>query len=84
MPKHLLDPEAFQAWKAQPQTQEFLQFLADRQADLMLAWGQGVSLMPEHQAQAVLLGQLADLSFEMIVAQYTSDDEVPEETDDAE
>lgn len=63
-------PDGFQAWKDSPRTQEFLRFLLDRQADLCLAWGKGQQLSPEHQAQAVLLGQLAAISWDDVAQQY--------------
>ena len=62
--------EGFQAWKDSPLTREYLQFLRDRQADLMRAWGEGKSLSPEHQAQAVLLGQLAGIRWHDVAQQY--------------
>mgnify|MGYP001558742868 CR=1 FL=1 len=68
----LLDPEQFQAWKANPLTQDYLAYLADRRSNLMEAWasGQWGADKVELQAQAVLLGTLAELSFEMIEDQY--------------
>jgi hypothetical protein len=62
--------EGFQAWKDSPLTREFLQFLKDRQRSLMEAWGRGKSLNPEHQAQAVLLGQLAEIRWPDVAEQY--------------
>ncbi len=66
----LSDREAFQAWKDSPATKEFLSFLRDRQSDLMSAWGLGAMMGPEQQAQAVLLGQLADLTWQDLADQY--------------
>jgi hypothetical protein len=62
--------EGFQAWKDSPLTREYLQFLRDRQAALMRAWAEGKSLTPEHQAQAVLLGQLAEIRWHDVAEQY--------------
>lgn len=62
--------EGFQAWKDSPLTKEFLQYLKDRQQDLCLAWGVGKTLTVEQQAQAVLLNQLAGISWDEIVEQY--------------
>lgn len=60
----ILEREGFQQWKDSPLTQEFLSLLGKRQSALMESWGQGVHLLPEQQAQAVILGQLAEVSFE--------------------
>ena len=62
----ILDKEEFQRWRDHPLTKEFLTLLGNRQRDLMEAWGRGHSLTPEQQAGAVLLGQLAGLSFEYV------------------
>ena len=70
MTQLLLDPEEFQRWKDCPLTQCFLNYLRDRQSDLMLAWGRGLVVLPEEQAQAVVLGQLAEIRFEDIEQQY--------------
>lgn len=70
IPALLLDPEQFQAWKEHPVTAEFLRFLKDRQRGLMEAWGRGVALCPEQQAQAVLLGQLAGISSAEVAEHY--------------
>jgi hypothetical protein len=63
-PMMILEQEAFQQWKDNPLTREFLSILKDRRQHLMEAWGRGQPLMPEQQAQAVLLGQLAEINFE--------------------
>lgn len=82
IPTHLLDRAEFQNWRDNPVTVEFLGFLRDRQQALMVAWGRGLSLTPEEQAQAVLLGQLADLSFEMIAEEYRGDEAPVEEAEE--
>ena len=69
-PSLLTNPEEFQAWKDQPATREFLNYLRDRQSDLMQAWGEGRTNSAEHQAQAVLLGRLAQIKCEDIHEQY--------------
>lgn len=66
----LLDPEAWTAWKNSPLTQEYLRFLREHQDRLTQAWARGASLAPEQQAQAVLLGKLADLSLEDLNEHY--------------
>jgi hypothetical protein len=60
----ILEPEEFQRWKDSPLTQEFLSLLKARQQNLMEAWGRGQPVSPEQQAQAVILGQLAQVRFE--------------------
>jgi hypothetical protein len=60
----ILEREGFQQWKDSPLTREFLGLLAKRQLGLMEAWGRGQPLLPEQQAQAVILGKLAEISFE--------------------
>ena len=60
----LTNKDQFQAWVESPPTQEFLGFLKAAQVRLMEEWGnRGVSLPPETQAQAVLLGQLSRVCF---------------------
>lgn len=68
--KILSSPEEFLAWKEHPATQEYLTFLKDRQSDLKEAWGRGLSMTPEQQAQAVLLGQLVGLRWSDLAEQY--------------
>lgn len=70
LPNPLINPEALAAWKRDRLTVAFLHFLKGRQMDLMEAWGRGESLTLEHQAQAVLLGKLVDLSHEHVAEQY--------------
>jgi hypothetical protein len=60
----ILEAEEFQRWKDNPLTREFLSLLAQRQPALTEAWGRGVQMAPEQQAQAVILGQLAQVRFE--------------------
>ena len=62
--------EGFQAWKDNPLTREYLQYLRDRQSNLKEAWARGKLLTVEQQAQAVLLGQLAEMGWDEIAAQY--------------
>ncbi len=62
--------EVFQEWLQNPLTQEYHQFHRDRRASLAERWARGNPLTPEHQAQAVMLGQLADISWEDIAEQY--------------
>ena len=75
------DRETFQAWKEDHRTQGFLRYLRDRQSDLMEQWGKGLvnSNLPEIQAQAVALGQLAGIGWDEIAAQYGI--EPPEEAE---
>lgn len=77
MTNSLLDRDQFQRWKDSPLTQGFLAYLRDRQSDLTRAWGKGLvgSNLPEVQAQAVVLGQLAEISFEDLQQQYVPDTE---------
>jgi hypothetical protein len=70
IPTLLLDREQFQAWKDHPVTVEFFQYLRARQWALMQAWGRGQIWSPEQQAQAVLLGQLAEISLADVAEQY--------------
>ena len=61
----ILDKEVFQHWLANPATQDFLALLKRRRSDLMEEWARGMApLVPELQAQAVLLGRLAEVSFD--------------------
>jgi hypothetical protein len=60
----ILEPEAFSQWRASPLTQEFLLLLSKRRDNLKEAWAQGQPLTVEQQAQAVLLGRLAQVSFD--------------------
>lgn len=60
----IMEQEQFQAWRDNPLTQEFLGLVRKRQQELTAAWGRGLPLSPEQQAQAVLLGQLAGISFD--------------------
>lgn len=62
----ILEQAEFQRWKENPLTKDFLSLLAKRQASLMEAWGRGVPMAPEQQAQAVVLGQLAEISFDAV------------------
>lgn len=59
----ILDKEEFQRWRGHPLTVEFLALLSRRRTELMEAWGRGLRLAPEQQAQAVLLGRLAEVNF---------------------
>lgn len=70
IPTLLLDPGEFRAWKDHPTTVEFLRFLKDRQMALAEAWARGTVWSPEQQAQAVLLGQLAEISSADVAEQY--------------
>jgi hypothetical protein len=63
----ILEPEEFQRWKDSPMTREFLNLLQKRRQHLMEAWAAGQPLNPEQQAQAVLLGHLADLKHEDVL-----------------
>ena len=58
----LTDPEAWEAWKSHPLTQEWFKFLKDRRTDLMEAWGSGNLMQEQDQAQAFTLKHLTDLS----------------------
>jgi hypothetical protein len=60
----ILEEAEFQRWKDNPLTREFLSLLGKRQLNLMEAWGRGQPMAPEQQAQAVILGQLAQVRFE--------------------
>lgn len=62
----LVDREAFQGWKDQPQTKDFLAALRLRRLSLMEQWARGAGTL-ETQASAVLLGRLADLSHEDVL-----------------
>lgn len=66
----LADKAEFQRWADSPATVEFLSYLRERQLHLMQAWGRGLALTVEQQAQAVLLGQLAELTWEDLAQQY--------------
>lgn len=57
----ILDKEEFQRWRDHPLTGEYLDLLKLRRTHLMEAWAAGRHLSPEEQAQAVLLGQLAEV-----------------------
>jgi hypothetical protein len=58
----ILEREEFQRWRDHPLTAEFLKLLDRRRLHLMEAWATGQPLAPEQQAQAVLLGQLIQVS----------------------
>lgn len=64
------DKATFQEWKDSPATQDFLTYLAERQMALMQAWGKGLSVSPEEQAAAVLLGRLSTVRFEDMCEHY--------------
>lgn len=66
----LINREEFQRWADHPGTKAFMTYLADGQRALMKAWAAGKSLVPEQQAQAVLLGQLVRVSSDDIARQY--------------
>ncbi len=59
----LTQREDFLAWRDQPQTQEFLALLRDRQQSLMERWALGHQMLPQEQAEATTLGELARLRF---------------------
>ena len=82
-PTHLLVPEMFQAWMSRKETQEFFRFLMHRQTDLMEAWGrvEPWAQRPEIQAQAVLLGQLSDLTAQDL-RDYYLEEELTDGQDD--
>lgn len=63
----LQDPETFQAWKDSPLTKAFQALLTHKQQGLMQAWARGHPMTPEHQASAVLLGQLVALSHDDVL-----------------
>jgi len=63
----ILEREEFQRWRDHPLTAEFLKLLDQRRNNLMEAWAAGQPLAPEQQAQAVLLGQLTQVSFEDVL-----------------
>lgn len=69
-PMLILQPEEFQRWKDHPLTQEFLQFLADWQEAMMVAWAKSSQPMPWEQAQANLLGQLLAINCDEIRSRY--------------
>jgi hypothetical protein len=60
----ILERAEFQRWRDQPLTHQFLKVLGMRRDNLATAWSQGQPLTPEQQAQAVLLGRLAEVRFE--------------------
>lgn len=60
----LVDPEVWAGWRQRPETQAFFQVLSLRRHNLMDSWARGQLTLPEHQASAVLLTQLVDLSHE--------------------
>jgi hypothetical protein len=66
MPNLLENLEAFQAWRDQPQTRDFLNLLKRRRQGLMEQWARGAGTL-ESQASAVLLGRLGDLSHDDIL-----------------
>lgn len=66
----LTRPAEMQAWKDHPGTQAFLAYLRDRQTMLAKAWAEGKALEPSHQVEAMLLGQLADLSPDMVAEHF--------------
>jgi hypothetical protein len=56
--------EAFLEWKAHPLTKVFCQFLRDNQTELARKWAAGVEMSPQHQAKALLLGEMSDLDWQ--------------------
>lgn len=64
----ILEREAFQEWRENPLTREYLTLLARRKQDLMEQWAAGLpgTHSPEFQAQARLLGQLAEISWDSL------------------
>lgn len=63
----LADPEAWAEWKNNPQTRAYFQMLSLRRSNLMDSWARGQLTTPEHQASAVLLTQLVDLSHDEVL-----------------
>jgi hypothetical protein len=64
------DPKSFQEWKNNPLNRVFLAYLKDQQSDLMKQWASGQEMDLRHQTKALLLGELADLSWSDYAAHY--------------
>jgi hypothetical protein len=64
----ILNREAFQEWRESPLTQDFFRLMADRKQSLMEQWAAGTpgAHSPEFQAQARLLGQLAEMNWDSL------------------
>ena len=58
----LNNPQDFLAWKANPLTQGFLQYLTDYRLQMAMLWAEGQPMTPQQQAQAEVMGDLASLS----------------------
>ena len=79
----ILEEGEFQRWRDHPLTQEFLELLRQRRDQLAGAWARGLNLSADRQAQAVLLGQLGEINFDVLkelaglepVGEVVSDDD---------
>ena len=56
------NPQDFLAWKANPLTQGFLQYLTDHRRSMADLWASGQPMTPQQQAQAEVEGDLINLS----------------------
>lgn len=65
----LEDADLFREWRASNMTEAFFQLLSLRRHNLMEAWSKGHpgTDSPEHQASAVILSQLVDLSHDDVL-----------------
>lgn len=66
----LIDPEAMAAWKAHPGTVAFRQYLRDFRAKMAENWASGNPMSDKLQAQADLMGQMADLGSDAVANFY--------------
>jgi hypothetical protein len=61
------DSQSFQAWRDNPLTQVFLQFLKDQQQALAQQWAAGspfqLAPISAEQVKALLMGELSDLKW---------------------
>ena len=55
--------QTFEEWRHSPLTALFLRFLKDQQSDLGRRWMEGQALGLQEQTKALLMGELADLSW---------------------
>lgn len=62
--------ETFQAWKDHPLTALFRQYLTDYRKALAQQWAEGVSMSPQDQQTAKILGELSLLEWDDVESFY--------------
>jgi hypothetical protein len=71
--------EGLEHWLSLRQTKLYLAFLRDQQAALGQLWARGQPMSPEQQAKALLMGELASLSWADYATFYGLEDTEPQQ-----